>query len=81
MSWLIEAATVLNGGRRREALIELAKTLGVSPRTVRDWAREGDMPKHQQVAVRALVQVKTLGDQISKIREAVDAIISEKSDG
>ena len=39
------------------------------------------MPKHQQVAVRALVQVKTLGDQISKIREAVDAIISEKSDG
>lgn len=69
MDWLIEAAVVLNGGHRRDALIRLSEILGVSVYTVRRWTTgKFPMPSHQELAVRSLVELTELREKMSQIR-------------
>ena len=72
MSELLELATILNDGRRRDALLTLAERLGVSVDTVRRWeAGRRAMPGGMMLAVRLDVENRELKSRLERIKLAL----------
>ena len=72
MSELLELATILNDGRRRDALLTLAERLGVSVDTVRRWETgRRAMPGGMMLAVRLDVENRELKSRLERIKLAL----------
>ena len=75
MSWILEAAVILNGGCRREALLKLADVLDVDVATIRRWdTGKRPIPKTSEMAIRGLLEIRGLVEKLTRIRQAVSEI-------
>jgi hypothetical protein len=76
--WLLKAATELNSGRRRDCLVKLAELLGVHVDTVRRWVRgDREVPRAEVLAIKSLLEVRSLRFKLSVVRSALNGIEDE----
>ena len=73
MSDILDAAVLLNGGRRRDALVRLAERMGVHVETVRRWTSgRAEMAAYHRNAHDAMVALFEAEIILARVREAVD---------
>jgi len=71
--WLLQAAVVLNDGRRVDALTKLAGRLGVHVDTVRRWVNGARaIPPAETIAVRSMVEVRQLRSKLAKVWDVLN---------
>lgn len=71
--WLLQAAVVLNDGRRVDALTKLAGRLGVHVDTVRRWVNgTRAIPPAETIAVRSMVEVRQLRSKLAKVWDVLN---------
>ena len=68
MSWLLDSAVKMNGGRRRDALVVLAEKLDVHVETIRLWERNG-APKHVEIGINALCKLSEIEAKLLKVKD------------